>query len=530
MGPGSAATAGQVQRLFDVKIWPREGAARSMLLDPDGWVLDTSSAARTFVYLHTAANLSATLTANETSDALLLTLTLRTAGAVSNLTLAEVDFPKLSGVRATGVGQLADKAELVTGGGVRGTGVRIRNPAQNLSNSRLTWYQTMAIASPGISQDAYPHAGTNWVALADPVAALYVGVHDPTLTLTSFRLWNNTAGCSSVDSGSFCLSFTANSSKVLGPETVWTRTIALSVVRDETGTTSFAHWARAARIYRGWADAAFPRPQLPVWATGGAPIMGIDASTDANFFGERETEVDDGWWFGSSHLIVWGTSAVPQCCPGYPIPDPGRGGAHGLHDYAARLHAYGMTVSTYFESQRVNPVFSKVQSFRGYRVNALPEAQRPPSLSTITRNAKRSFPGAEGALPGNLNELAAVMDRQTGSYADVLQYFALEDNHTELHVLFPVHNDVAGWFSDYLAQWMSTIGSLGIDAPYLDQLGSKPECPDFGPVWGDGSAGERVYNLLKPGGRAASAFASSSTNGSWAFTYAPCRFGWYRIQ
>ena len=520
-GPGSAATAGQAHRLFDVKLWSRSSALQSTLLDPAGWVLDAgaSSGPDTFVYSHAAAKLSAVLTANETADALLLTLTLRTMPGASNVTLAEVAFPQLSGVRATGVGEPGNRAELVTGGGVRGTGVRIMNPAQNLSSSRLTWYETMAIASPGVSQDAYPHAGTNWIALADPSAALYVGVHDPTLTLTSLRLWNNTAGCSTADGGSFCLSLTANSSAALGPEIVWTRTVALSVVRAKTGSTSFAHWARAAQIYRAWTNAAFPPPQFPAWATGGAPIMGIDASTDAEFFGERETEVDDPWWFGASHLIVCGTSAVPQCCPGYPIPDPGRGGAQGLQEYASRLHSYGMTFGTYFESQRVNPVFSEAHSFRGCDVESLPEAQRPPPLSTISRNAKRPFPGAEGALPGNLAELAQVMDKQTGSYADVLQYFALEDNHTELHVLYPVHNDVAGWFSDYLAQWMSAIGSVGVDAPYLDQLGSKPETPDFGPVWGDGTAGARVYKLLKQGGRAAGAFARSSRNGSWGFTY-----------
>lgn len=519
-GPSSAASAGEAHRLFDVKLWPRSGALRSVLVDPDGWVFDSSaSTPGTFVYSHASAKLSAVLIANETAGALLLTLALRATRSAVNLTLAEIAFPQLSGVRATGVGQPGESSELVTGGGVRGTGVRLRNPAQNLSNTRLTWYTAMAKASPGTSQDAYPHAGTNWMALADPSAALYVGVHDPTITLTSLRLWNNTNGCSTSDGDTFCLSFTANSSTVLGPEVVWTRTIALSFVRDETGSTSFAHWARAAQIYRAWTNAAFPPPQYPAWATGGAPIMGIDASTDAEFFGEREPEVDDAWWFGAKHLIVWGTSAVPQCCPGYPVPDPGRGGPQGLRDYVSRLHSYGMTVSTYFESQRVNPVFSKVHSFRGQDTTSLPETQRPPPLSTITRNAKRPFPGADGALPGNLGKLAQVMDRQTGSYADVLQYFALEANHTELHVLYPVHNDAAGWFSDYLAQWMSTIGSLQVDAPYLDQLGSKPENPDFGPVWGDGTAGARVFELLKQGGRAARAFASSSRNGSWGFTY-----------
>ena len=56
------------------------------------------------------------------------------------------------------------------------------------------------------------------------------------------------------------------------------------------------------------------------------------------------------------------------------------------------------------------------------------------------------------------------------------QYFALEANQTrrELHVLYPVHHDAAGWFSRYLTTWMSNVGKLGVDSPYLDQLGAMP--------------------------------------------------------
>ena len=109
-------------------------------------------------------------------------------------------------------------------------------------------------------------------------------------------------------------------------------------------------------------------------------MTGIDASADEIFYGEREVEVDDPWWFvrrhqrsaailvaffsrfqryrcsqGASHLIVWGTAAVPQCCPGFPTPDPARGGPQGLAAYAKRLHAAGITMSTYFESQQGIP-------------------------------------------------------------------------------------------------------------------------------------------------------------------------------
>ena len=154
----------------------------------------------------------------------------------------------------------------------------------------------------------------------------WLGVHEASLSLTSLRLSNASAACAPAPA-SFCVSLTANSSAALPPGAGWSRTIALALVRDDGagGATPFAHWSLAARIYRAWFNTAFAAPKLPRWATGGYAISGIDASGDREFYGERETEADDPWWFGSSHIIVWGTSAVPQCCPGFPIPDPGRG-------------------------------------------------------------------------------------------------------------------------------------------------------------------------------------------------------------
>ena len=172
-GPGATAAVSEAHRLFDVKVWPHHGALRSVPLEPDGWVLDVHGSAPpgSFVYTHAGASLQAHLLANQTNDALILTLKLHTMGP-GNVTLAEVAFPQLSGVRATGLGQPGSRAELVGGGGVRGTGIRIVDPARNLSNPRLQWYKYKGVASPGVTQDPYPHAGTNWVALADPMAAL----------------------------------------------------------------------------------------------------------------------------------------------------------------------------------------------------------------------------------------------------------------------------------------------------------------------------------------------------------------------
>ena len=129
------------------------------------------------------------------------------------------------------------------------------------------------------------------------------------------------------------------------------------------------------------------------------------------------------------------------------------------------------------------------------------------------------LPGAEVSLPSDFDALVEIMNKQDGSYADVEQYFALQANKTsrDLHLLFPVHHDEAGWFSSYLSQWMANVGALGVDAPYLDQLGAMPEAPNFGAQWGDGGGGARVYDLVKQGGAAAEAY--SRQNDSWGFSY-----------
>ena len=89
-----------------------------------------------FEFVNRDAGLEATLTANSTAVAVELTLTLRATGNTS-VTIAEVAFPQLSGVRANGDETVG---ELVSAGGVRGTGFRVSNPGQNLSYPRLRWY------------------------------------------------------------------------------------------------------------------------------------------------------------------------------------------------------------------------------------------------------------------------------------------------------------------------------------------------------------------------------------------------------
>ena len=338
-GPGSSGPGVAPLPIFAVKLWPSKPpfSSQARALPAAGWRFDVAASAPPvrLIYRyedHDGVSLTATLLANLSAvTALELALELENAAASDGdaLLVAEVAFPQLAGVTATSKGRQVNESELVSGGGVRGTGLRIYNPAGNLTHPLLRWYDHGY--APGAVQDVYPHSAMNWIGLADTTAAMYVGVHSEALVLTSLRLWNSSfhngfhGGPACPPAPGFCISLTANSSAVLPaagtgnsrtkPAIKWSRTIAIAIAIDPHGRTAFSHWSVAARIYRRWLESRFPAALQPAWATSG-PVMGIDASGDGEYHGERETEIDDPWWFGSSHIIVWGTASVPQCCPG----------------------------------------------------------------------------------------------------------------------------------------------------------------------------------------------------------------------
>ena len=203
----------------------------------------------TFTYAHEEAQLVARLTAEPSPSALHLRLDITTTSS-AGVTLAEVAFPVVGGIRASSDSDQHrgsspnNPGELVSGGGVRGTGLRVKNPGAHLSSPQLRWWEH-GYAISSIYQDAYPHASTNWLALADTSAALYFGTHDNSLSLTSMRLSNASAACAPAD-GSFCVSLTANSSATIvaagnqDQSSSWSRTVAIALVRDDSGRTPFA--------------------------------------------------------------------------------------------------------------------------------------------------------------------------------------------------------------------------------------------------------------------------------------------------
>ena len=518
-------------RIFSVRMWPSQGQPFGNASNPaDGWevsesvaipdarweLLANDTAADEFVYAYrdSVSGVEATLAVVANSGSPLeLTMRLRNSGSAA-LYVAELAFPRLCGIVAP------VSAELVSSGGPRGTGLRVADPVRHINDAQLQWFEYGF--SPYLTSDSYPHAMMNWLAVATPAEALYLGVHDTALLVTALRANSHVAN------RSIQLALAANATVALPPHgdgakatDVYSRPVVLSLVRSEE-KTSYAQWHAAAQIYRNWLNSALVplaagTPRHPDWLRQG--FTGVDLSGDypQQFYGERETEIDAPWFYGLEILNLWGQAINPQCCPGYPCPDPGRGGAAGFKAYVDRLHSAGIRVGTYFESECANPVFSNVTSFRGQRVDELPASQRPPVLKQVAEHTSMLAPGWAhnhggnlqpgpvgewGSLPGNYDRLVAQIDEQTGGYEDVGSYFKYAANGSDTHLLLPMHYSADGWFQTYLAGWLELYGTeLGTDAPYLDQLGFFPTGPNFAesgmlPEFGDGGAPRRILDFL----------------------------------
>ena len=521
--------------IFGVRVWRTQGQPFGKTIR--GWSEDDSiplhprewqwAAARSnasdFVYIHNTTGLKATLRAVGSADThrgLALTLGLQNTGQAV-VYVAELTFPRLCGINAP-----AD-AELVWSGGVRGTGVRIAEAMRHVGAAQLNWFDYGYW--PYLSSDSWPHASMNWVAVASRETGLYMGVHDEKMAVTAMR-----ASAAEVNI-SINLALTANATVALPPGSsaaAHVRPVVLSVAREPENST-FAQWHAVAQVYAGWLESVLPVLKHPNFLRQG--FVGVDISSDfpVQYYGERETEIDVPWATGLELLNVWGHSAVAECCPGFPVPDPGRGGASGMHTYVERLHAAGLRVGTYFESLSCNPVYSNVTSIRGTAVSSLPAEQRPPKLHDLLAHAAMVDPDwtfhpgnlNEGLLPGHYKQMVELVDAQTGNYSDIGKYSAAVKNGTDSHFLLPMHFGADGFWANYLRDWQGIYGaSIGTDAPYLDQLGFFPTGPDFAQSgmladgWGDGYSPRRIVDWLA--NTVPSAFPQQqSSNASFFFTF-----------
>ena len=511
--------------VFAVRMWPAENQpfgnaslgpghgwedSESVAIPDDEWKLVSSGGARgPFVYRTSPSGLVATLTLETGRDTpLQLNVTLHNSRPAGELYVSELIFPRFCGVTAPAA------SELVTSGGPRGTGLRVPDPVKNIGSAQLQWVKLGY--SPYVQSDSYPHAMMNWLAVASPNSALYVGIHDPALKVTSLR-------AAATTNSSISLEMSANATTAVMPASgsLYVRPAVLSLVQAREGNSSFAQWHSAAKIYRRWLEADLvpvTSPRHPSWLRQG--FAGIDLSGDypQQYYGQRETEIDAPWFYGLEILNVWGHAINPQCCPGFPAPDPGRGGADGFKAYVQRLQAAGIRVGTYFESECSNPVFSNVSSFRGQMVSALPRSQQPPKLTDLLAHASMVAPGWAhshggnldpgptgkwGLLPGNYKRLVAQVNEQDGTFADVAKYKENLANNSDTHVLLPMHYSEDRWFQEYLGSWLEFYGrQMGTDAPYLDQLGFFPTGPNYDqsgmlPAFGDGDAPRRILEFLK---------------------------------
>ena len=539
---GGCSSSGGAASIFGVRVWRTQGQPfgtagwsedDSVHLHPREWQWDSARSNGTaFVYVHNASGLEATLHAAGSDDAqrgLALTLALQNTGQAT-VYVAELTFPRLCGIHAP-----AD-AELVWGGGLRGTGTRTAEAMRNIAAAQLRWFEFGFW--PFLSSDSWPHASMNWVALASRTTALYMGVHDAQMAVTAMHA---TAAEANV---SINLALTANATVALpsgATAPAHTRSVVISVAQEPENTT-FAQWHAASQVYAAWLQSVLPVLKHPNFLRQG--FVGLDISSDypVQYYGERETEIDVPWVTGLELVNVWGHSADPQCCPGYPVPDPGRGGAAGLRAYVERLQSAGLRVGTYFESLSSNPVWSNATSVRGIAVSSLPADQRPPKLDDLLAHTAMVDPGWNlnhggnldpgptgkyGQLPGHYPQMVALVDAQVGNFSDFARYWAASHNGTDYHVLLPMHYGADGFWARHLRHWQGLYGgeTIGTDAPYLDQLGFFPSGPDFARSgmladgWGDGNSPKRIVDWLAKTVPPAYPRQQTSTDTSFFFTF-----------
>jgi hypothetical protein len=175
-------TAMHPVQLFAVKLLSGNGT-----ITPSEWKFDSaaSNPPLIFAYIGGGGSMSAVITANSTAavtGAVELTLRLTIhSDHTHNVTVAEVAFPQVSYLRAStstttttthdDVHEAVDpmaNGELVSGGGVRGTGIRVSNPAHNVTYHRMQWYEYGY--APYVQGDVYPHAGASDAPFTTPHA------------------------------------------------------------------------------------------------------------------------------------------------------------------------------------------------------------------------------------------------------------------------------------------------------------------------------------------------------------------------
>lgn len=248
----------------------------------------------------------------------------------------------------------------------------------------------------------------------------------------------------------------------------------------------------AANHYRNFFYRHFPKPQYPDWqkySNGYLAVLWSNAEYPA-YTEEAELQINHTWRLGLNHVQYWGQTGR-HSCPGYPLADPVRGGEDGLKAMFNRVHQSGLHTGAYFWGCGIGLYEVVSKKFRGVPWEQFPPEVRPPSFDWIVKNSV--YTAARKTPERDLTKYPEWKRSGIKSLEEA------EQKRLNPQILHPLAFQSAE-FRDWLNFWIGRYETLyGIEVPYLDVFGLRPNAVEFNPhwnLWGDGTEGVSRYKFL----------------------------------
>jgi hypothetical protein len=502
---GFFSLASTAESLFQVRVWPQgrppHSGERGEPLE--GWQ-HVSSIGQAHAYLHSATNLSLTITLAPTpttaGDAPLLSadLAINTLGATASV--SEVVFPRLPCVHLSTTAQID---ELIWPGGPKGFGLVVPSPT---SGADVRLYQALHRFGQGANTNSYPHSALNYAAWAARNAsvgqALYFGVHQSKPVVTNLWVANSTTTTTTTSGedggagGGLELGAALNDTLTAGTVTTYSAVLGVvaapAALLEATPRSTFAAWREASLVYRSWFESVHGEQRAtrlyPPFAPGG--YVSLMVMFGPAFYGESQAEADAAWYHGLGWVQGWGQGARFSCCPEWYLPDPGKGAEAAYSAYLARLKRLGVASGGYIHGHMYCFTMALASRVRGQQVSGLPLAVRPPGIKWARANTYLDAYGAQPPPPPTPAGVRA-LDNQTGQPADWDQFYKYNSTFVSRE-MYPY--TVMTWsrseaeersgalspFGTYVSEWTRRyLDEYGASSAYIDTFGFYPHGVDF---------------------------------------------------
>ena len=252
-------------------------------------------------------------------------------------------------------------------------------------------------------------------------------------------------------------------------------------------------WHAAADLYREAFRRRFPRPEYPDWIRRANGYLAIYApgSPEPPYRSPTRFQINEAWRLGLDHLQYWGQTGQ-HACPGYPLPDPMRGGEAAFTAMVRQIRDAGLHTGGYFYSCGIGKFEVLSPSFRGVPWGDMPAEVRPPSWGWVVTN---SLYGTPERTPPTQEMASSSWNRaKVSSVAEAAAKNLCPQVLHDLNFLSPAFR---AWLRFWAVRYHEVYGA---DVPYLDVYAFRPKVPDFSPYFGkfgDGTEGQQRFAFLK---------------------------------